>query len=509
VILKLLDKRTLKEAMMLVQLYVLAHPQFRYHSYVDDPKKLALFRNFVGRAIKDQAWGKDEHLLLALTLEGGTCMELAKIGMTLLRLAGIPTGLSTGLVVMGGEVSSAGHVWPEVILPRGEGRWYGEPVEVSGNVLPEAVLEEARRAFAELQKRLATEEPERPQLVETIRSEGPMRWEPASPLNPPLTLEDWKSEVDGIAAELPDEIASVLRSIPERWTESDAETRNRIANWVETFPQLVELEETNWPKTEENVAELILKHWQIQANTRRSFPDMDLKSIREWIRAIPEYFTKARHPDRLQTWARLFERILDKKEVMDPDPDARGTFSASLLPLTAAGLGLQNFFGGQNLPDHPVLGDLNWAGDLAVGVAYVGMVISLWVLINKLERDSNKISDFHKYAKIKIYLTAKERKHLTRICREKILSLINTEMISERNAKELVPLILSQYKGTSPEKGAKPKLDAQILVKIQRNQLLSWSDLPHFGDVSKIPSPLAEAIESAQAEDIDAWTSES
>lgn len=113
-----------------IQSYIINHPRLKYHKYTKDWER-TLFRA-LKRRIDDGTAELNEYLELIIRLGGGTCMEMATLGLTLLRLAGIPAGLSLGWVIENdGSVVQESHATPEVLIPRGNGKWHGQPVEFS------------------------------------------------------------------------------------------------------------------------------------------------------------------------------------------------------------------------------------------------------------------------------------------------------------------------------------------------------------------------------------------
>ena len=217
----LLDKvenLTVEEAIVTIKNYVLSHPKLKYHRYESDVKK-TLLGALKRRIEKGEAEGH-EYLELILKLGGGTCVEMSTIGLTLLRLAGIPTGLSQGyLAEENGEVKQMGHAWAEVVIPYGSGKWYGLPVEFS----------EAQMAKIDREATAAR--------VETIER---------------------KIEEEKVAEER--RIAISMPDIDRAFFAASPEVRTKMAGWLETLETILDLKGEKWHGTDIYVSDLILQN---------------------------------------------------------------------------------------------------------------------------------------------------------------------------------------------------------------------------------------------------------
>ncbi|MBI5399544.1 DUF58 domain-containing protein [Candidatus Saganbacteria bacterium] len=126
------ENLTVGQAINLIQFYFLNSRRFTYHHYQDKVARTS-FQALSERAARGECRGQ-EFLAFALAQGGGTCVQMAHLAMTLLRLAGIPTIIAFGWVVEAdGIVKREGHAWPQILL--GDSLyWY--PVEVSSAYAP-------------------------------------------------------------------------------------------------------------------------------------------------------------------------------------------------------------------------------------------------------------------------------------------------------------------------------------------------------------------------------------
>jgi HEAT repeat protein len=253
------------EAMWIIQGYVTSHPTIRYHEYVGDPLKESIFKEFKERAERGEARGADEHLSTAIMLGGGVCVEMAKIGKTLMRMAGIPTVFASGFLAQRGNVTTEGHAWPEAVFPRAGGEWHGEPVEMSQMHLLSALRDAAREAYERFMKR--AEEVEEEMLPEAAEEDEVQAEE----------VIDEPQHNEPIAAVTRQESGAAGRSEEVRqWWHAlegaDPEQGRRITNWVRALPSLMQLAEKAIKG--ESVADLMLRNWKRYATTDRSDVNM-------------------------------------------------------------------------------------------------------------------------------------------------------------------------------------------------------------------------------------------
>ncbi len=259
---------TVGAAIALIQAHVVEHPRIKYHRYTGNPIKEEIFQEFKARAAKGEARGTDEHLSLALMLGGGVCVEMAKITMTLMRMAGIPTVFSTGYKAKHGEVTSAGHAWAEAVFPQGKGQWYGEPVESSTVYLTDDMTHTMKQLLKKFPKK---SHPDEVHPADEIAEETPIETtdQPAEAAPSDAAVEEVAlaavaAPLIKIAATHPDmprEVAQVLEHTASALQRADAETRTRIAHWLGALPALMDLKDKNF--MESNAAELMLRNWRV------------------------------------------------------------------------------------------------------------------------------------------------------------------------------------------------------------------------------------------------------
>ncbi|GEM_PF-3772865 len=120
----------LLRAVAYLQQVVMKTNGLSYHHYQGDALAETLYRNFMERA-KNGTADLAEAVDLIVRLGGGMCQEFSLLGLALLRLAGIPAGLSVGFDVEDNALHDH-HAWVEVMLPRDEDDrkgWRGLPLE--------------------------------------------------------------------------------------------------------------------------------------------------------------------------------------------------------------------------------------------------------------------------------------------------------------------------------------------------------------------------------------------
>lgn len=130
----------LREALRCLQRVVAEESGLAYRSYQGDPIAEPLWKAWCARADRGEASLLDG-VRLTMTAGGGQCQEFALLGLMLLRLAGIPSAVGSGWRIRpDGGVYGTAHAWVEVILPQGNGRWMGLPVEMAPPMVAEASL---------------------------------------------------------------------------------------------------------------------------------------------------------------------------------------------------------------------------------------------------------------------------------------------------------------------------------------------------------------------------------
>jgi len=120
-------------------------PRFSYHYYKG--KELEAF-NLLNQKLQRGECSEREYVEFIFRQHGGVCAELSRMGAVLLRMAGIPTAVSSGWAAgFWGRVRREGHQWAEVFIPHSNGnRMYGIPVEFAearvgfGFMLKEIIL---------------------------------------------------------------------------------------------------------------------------------------------------------------------------------------------------------------------------------------------------------------------------------------------------------------------------------------------------------------------------------
>jgi hypothetical protein len=282
-VLNQVENLTVKDTIKLIRSYIISHPNIRYHRYIPEEEggevKQVLFGEFKERAARGEAQGKDEHLLFALQAGGGVCVEMAKITKTLLRLAGIPTALSSGWIAENGKVKVEGHTWAEVVFPKKGGKWYGEPVETSTVYLRKEIISAAKK------------------IVKLFKQKEEKRKEEEAV--PPEV-----KAVTKFVEALPKEthIPQVVSRLPEIWLQADHAKRIQISNWIRELPSLLDFADSNWPGTNVNVAELILKDWRnhVQAYPKQAADRMP-------VLEIPK---DKERMDLVSRWAGILEQIV-------------------------------------------------------------------------------------------------------------------------------------------------------------------------------------------------------
>ena len=215
-----------KDAIARIQEYIVNHPTLNYHRYASDVAK-TLFGSLKERADKGEC-KENEYLALILKLGGGTCREMATLGLTLLRLAGIPTSLSSGwMAEWDGKVRQMGHSWAEVMIPYEGEKWHGLPVEFSRvNVSKETshkiekMKEEREQKAAEEIAREVTEA----MMLQNLKSPVETYWE----------------KIDGF------------------WEQASLEQKQQLMYALDSLASIIHFRDQNWPGTSANIAGLIL-----------------------------------------------------------------------------------------------------------------------------------------------------------------------------------------------------------------------------------------------------------
>ncbi|MBI5400383.1 transglutaminase domain-containing protein [Candidatus Saganbacteria bacterium] len=142
------DGLSAQEVIILIRNYVIQ--RFHYHRYAEGSVEYLLYQALMERVNQGQC-SNEELLAFILQYGGGTCMEMSRIGLTMLRLLGLPCGMQKGWVVgEGGLVPHLGHNWVEALLPYATDKLCEIPVEFSDSCAPAEARIEAQAEAAKV-----------------------------------------------------------------------------------------------------------------------------------------------------------------------------------------------------------------------------------------------------------------------------------------------------------------------------------------------------------------------
>ena len=107
---------------------VLDSKRFSYHYYESWQERSSLF--YLRTLSAATLCGGDGYLEMIFGNSGGVCTEMAMVGLTVERLAGIPTVVERGFMMKDKKISTAtAHTWATMVLPNGDGKYYAHPLE--------------------------------------------------------------------------------------------------------------------------------------------------------------------------------------------------------------------------------------------------------------------------------------------------------------------------------------------------------------------------------------------
>ncbi|OGC32864.1 hypothetical protein A3J90_03865 [candidate division WOR-1 bacterium RIFOXYC2_FULL_37_10] len=294
--LKKIENLPLGKAIKRLRADAVSEPSLRYKQYRKKERERFL-------AIKQKSDNRkcngDEYHRMIVENGGGVCSELATMGTTLFRLAGIPTAQSTGFVVNKSflglgprkRVKNLPHAFGEVLIPGQNGRFISIPIEFSKSTLsPGPIIAETIGYLLD--------------FIENIRElfvNAPKFFSSDSNDSAPKTTqqEELKQATYQQATDV--EYPEILKPVITLWQRADIVERKSLAFWMETLYMML---------GNESIANSILKNPQRTIDASQYFIgstiDYNSNTPPYMDQILHRYETAPKATFKILKWRRLF-----------------------------------------------------------------------------------------------------------------------------------------------------------------------------------------------------------